>query len=214
MVTISQLARMRWSSAPRSDVSMEQLAERYEVLLQRILSMPANGGIAIGVTACARGEGASTVASNLAVSAARTSELRVLLADMNSDDPVLPDRFGIRAQTGFGEVLAGTMPLSEAARPTCFENLALLPAGSLASGRAKFSRLPEALWEMRRQFDLLVFDMPLASEIGAVLTTPLDGVLLVVEAAHLHRDDVRRAKEWLERNEAKLLGVVFNKVAD
>lgn len=170
---------------------------------------------AIGLTSCAHDEGVSTVAANLAVAAASESARPVLLIDTDFAQPQIQTMFGLPPGAGFVDALAGQTRLPECIRPTSIPNLHLMGPGSnsitlnVASSPEVFRSLVETL---KLEYSWVLFDLPIVSECHfPALISNLDGLLLVVEAERLRRQVVMRAKQQLENNDAKLLGVVFNK---
>jgi non-specific protein-tyrosine kinase len=67
---------------------------------------------------------------------------------------------------------------------------------------------------LKHVFHLVIFDLPPARELTTcfAMASQLDGVLLVIEAEKSRRDAARRTVQLLARVDAKVLGVVFNKV--
>jgi non-specific protein-tyrosine kinase len=70
----------------------------------------------------------------------------------------------------------------------------------------------EILDQVGRQAEYVLLDAPpvVAVTDAAVLSTKVDGVLLVVGAGTVKRDLARRAKAQLETVNARVLGVVVN----
>lgn len=185
----------------------------YATLIRRLATQAASQ--AIGVTSCAHDEGVSTVAANLAVAAAGETERPVLLIDTDYEQPQAQSMFGLPTGPGLIDALAGKTRLPDCIRPTGVPNLHLMGPGvtevtlSAMGGPATFRSLIDAL---KLEYAWVLFDLPIVSECHfPALISHLDGVLLVVEAERLRRQVVMRAKQQLEDNDAKVLGVVFNK---
>ena len=68
---------------------------------------------------------------------------------------------------------------------------------------------------LSQDFDLLIVDSPPLGVFAdsAVLSSFLDGTLLVVDAAHSRRAPVRRAAEALAKAKANMFGVVLNRLS-
>lgn len=81
-----------------------------------------------------------------------------------------------------------------------------LPPMSLSDCQSAFS-------DMRGQFDFTLLDSPPInmSPEGLTLAPWVDGVLLVVRAGHTRREVVQHAKEQIQLNGGKILGVVLNR---
>jgi len=169
----------------------------------------------LGITSCARGEGVTTVAAHLAVTAACAGNHQVLLVDSNLARPSAHRTFGLNPGPGFAEAVleGGRLPAVIQASPVA--NLSILAAGQPDGDPAPAydsPALPAVVEALRPDFDLIVFDMP------AVQGSPvnrlaglLDGVLLVVEAERVRWEVSRRGKEQLARANARLLGAVLVK---
>lgn len=171
----------------------------------------------IGVTSCARGEGVTTVAANLALAAAESlAGQQVLAIDANPRTPALHRLLGADDPTlGLTDVLAGRRDWREAIATTAAANVSLLPAGQVGArvtSAADLARCAELLADWQAKFDVIVFDLPPVAEAG--LTLPLagmlDGVLLVIESERIAWETAGRAKSMLSQSHARLLGAVLN----
>lgn len=194
----------------------------YEMILQNLQSNGKDWGfspIAVGVTGTVAGEGATTVAANLAATAASTSSSeRVLLVDANLTKPGAARMLKMRpAKTGLAEVLAGDAELSDCIQDTAIERLSLLcPGNDLTGFQSASSRSLEAFMEhLKYEFPLVIVDVPTGEKSGngLALATSLDGLLMVVTEGRLPRDQIRQATRRIQRCGGNLLGVVLNKVA-
>lgn len=197
----------------------DQVCEYYRTVLSRMRGCGSGASErvrTVGVTSCYSGEGVSTVAAQLAVTAASCGHGQVLLVDSNFGRPSAGDTFGLEPGPGWGEVLMhGKEPLSQI-RPSFVTNLSVLAAGELngqATRALDDGTLSNAIDALKAQFDLVVFDMPAADRLGFLvrLAGLVDGVLLVVEAERVRWEVARRAIEQLTRDDVRLLGAVLNK---
>jgi len=218
MSTQLLLKAVREDACPSPHLS-EEVCEYYRAVLYRLRGS-GNGASdrvrTVGVTSCYSGEGVSTVAAQLAVTAASCGDGRVLLVDSNFVRPSAEQTFGLEAGPGLAEVLLqGKEPLSQI-RSSFVTNLSVLAAGELngKSTRAyDAGTLCEVIDALKEQFDLVVFDMPAAGWLGFLvrLAGLVDGVLLVVEAERVRWEVARRTIEQLTRADVRLLGAVLNK---
>jgi len=193
-----------------------EVCSRYETLLHR-LSWPSDGSLrTLGITSCRSGEGVSTIAAHLAVTAASLGDRRILLVDANFTRPYLPRIFSARSRPGLAEILRDGQDLSEVLQPSTAANLSLLAAGRANDGAAHVynpAGLPGFIKELAKDHDLVVVDLPAVSCSNAAirLAGMLDGVLLVVEACQVRREVARQAADLLVRAGSRPLGVVLNK---
>lgn len=205
---------------PRSAPAPEhELSEYYQEIVRRLRETEAGRTLAsqaVGITSCTRGEGVSTVATNLAITAAVSGSAPVLLVDANVGRPALNRNFKIWNLPGLLEVLhEGADPLA-CLQDSAYENLYLLPAGNLKghAGRGYDpNRVVDLLTTLRDEFSIVIFDLPAVEDLSSCfsLAGKLDGVLLVVEAERVRSHVAVKAKQMLEECHAKLIGAVFNK---
>jgi non-specific protein-tyrosine kinase len=170
------------------------------------------------VTSAGPGEGKSTAAANLAVVMAQ-ADVKTVLVDCDLRRPSLHEIFHLRNASGLtnlflaGDGQAGELPLQQTAVP----NLWLLPSGPLPPNPAELlgsSRMDTALTRLAERADVVILDSPPVAAVtdAAVLSTKVDGVLLVVGAGTVKRDVVRRAKSQLEAVNARVLGIAVTNV--
>lgn len=206
------------SSPPRAAVS--KLDDRYLALVRQLLSTEAltpGESRVLGVTSCVDGEGTSTVAANIALTAAGLDAGPVLLIDANDAKPSVHKTFGVKADVGFRNAFAGQKSPLECVTPSPVQRLSLVLNGTSKRGEVPIyskSSIDELLHEWKDTFDWVIVDLPPANEVSActLLASRLDGVLLVVESGRVDQSVVQRSCARLQRAGANLLGSVFNKV--
>ncbi|NIL97529.1 MAG: hypothetical protein GTO76_07635 [Planctomycetales bacterium] len=158
----------------------------------------------------------STVAANIAIAAAKDATGPILLVDANLQNPSVARNFRVKSDVGFRQVLLGDISPSECVRHAGLDHLSLMLSGPILDGRQPIyssSFTAKLLSSLKKEFHLIVFDLPPASEITSFhfLTGQVDGVLLVIEAERIRRYAARQVAQQLARSEANMLGVVFNK---
>lgn len=187
-------------------------AEQYRVLLARIDRASAVRPMrTIAVTSCARGEGRTLTAANLALTAAREGGREVVLVECDLRRPSLAHLFDVRPRAGLAEVVEGKTELSEALEHV--GGLTLLCAGETSdvSGVVRSPRLSFVLDTLRSSFALVILDVPPALSLSdsGRLATAAEGILLVVRAGATPRDVVKMAVDTLPD---RLVGIVLNGV--
>jgi non-specific protein-tyrosine kinase len=162
-------------------------------------------------------EGKSTTVANLAVTLANAGH-KVIVVDCDLRRPSQHEIFHLRNTSGLTNLFLSrggsdgeALPL----QPTAVENLWLLTSGPLPPNPGDLLDLPrmgEILDQVSRQAEYVLLDAPpvVAVTDAAVLSTKVDGVLLVVGAGKVKRDLARKAKAQLETVNARVLGVVVN----
>lgn len=169
----------------------------------------------LGVTSCRSGEGVSTVAASLAVTAASSGHGPVLLVDANLERPTVYRLVGVKPAPGLAEALQGS-PAEPILQPSAVPGLTVLAAGAVETRPARAvaaTAFAQLLQSLKNDFALVVVDMAPADRgsMAIQLAAGLDGVLLVVEAERVRGEEIRQCKDALVRARASLLGVVLNK---
>ncbi len=202
-----------------ADPRIAPIADHYQALVHRLLPLDANKGTAlssVGITSSGNAEGVSTVAAELALTAASLASRPVLLLDMNTTDA---GRAGtLRAWRQLGIYDAGTASDSDASGivPSRYENLSLLScrdAEQLKPLPFDRPRMAQLLRDLNDEFGLVIVDLPPATESSLALASAglLAGVVLVVEAEQTRFESAQRATKYLQQAQANLLGVILNK---
>lgn len=168
------------------------------------------------ITSSSPKEGKSTVASNLAIVIAQAGR-KVLLADADLRKPALDKLFEITNDKGITNVLIKEIEIQDAIVSTPIENLSLISSGKIPPNPSELlesHQMDILIKTLKQKFDYVIFDTPPAVGVtdAAVLSTKVDGVIIVVEASKTNKLALSRAKESLERVNVHLLGVVLNKL--
>lgn len=177
-------------------------------------SAPASRQRSVLITSPQPEEGATTIACNLASTLA-VSGRRVLMIDANFRRPTLHRILNVPGRQGLSNVLVGSGQLSEYVASTRWPNLDVLPAGPTPPNPAELlssdvfrAMLDDAVG----RYDQVIIDAPpvlLASD-AAVISTAVDGVILVLRARQHSRGAGRRAVTILSALNAHLFGAVLN----
>jgi capsular exopolysaccharide synthesis family protein len=168
------------------------------------------------ITSAARGEGKSTLASNLAIAMAKAGK-RVLLVDCDFRSPVQHRIFGVSDDVGFASVLAAGEPIEAAIRRTAVERLDVLPCGPVPKDPSEilnsesFVTVVEGLSSV---YDHVLIDSPATSTCSdaRIVGATCDGTLLVVRAEKSNRRQAEDARDGLLSVGATILGVVVNEL--
>lgn len=167
------------------------------------------------VTSAVPSEGKTVTAANLAVVFAQGGR-RVLLVDADLRKPGVHDMFALANDVGLTDLLRGEgLTLTALARPTEQKNLEILTAGRHPPNPAELlgsQRMRSLLPVMAEAYDLVVFDSPPLDVFAdsAVLSSFLEGTILVIESKRGRRAKIRAARDALVRANANILGVVIN----
>jgi len=197
---------------PRSPVTEAYRSLRTNLAFARAQQSPQ----AIVIASPGPADGKSTTAANLAITFAQQGQ-RTLLIDADLRRAVLDKAFGVDRSPGLTEIIVGETPLADAIHTTEIPNLSILASGRFPPNPAELlgsSRMQEILRDAKSTFDVVLLDSPplLAVTDAAVLSTMVDGVVLVIRTQRTKRDAVRRAIGHVRSVRGRLLGAVLNDV--
>jgi succinoglycan biosynthesis transport protein ExoP len=161
-------------------------------------------------------DGKSTTAANLAITFAQQGQ-KTLLVDADLRRAVLDKTFSVPRTPGLTEVIVGVASFEDSVHATSVENLFVMGSGQLPPNPSELlgsARMKDVLAHARDLFDIVLFDSPplLAVTDAAVLSTIVDGAILVVRTGSTTREAVRRAVALLRNVHSRLLGAVLNDI--
>lgn len=197
------------------DYSPTPIGEAYRSLRTSIMFSKSIGRIqTLCITSTSPGDGKSFTAANLVITMAQQKS-NTLLVDCDLRRGVLHNTFGVPKEPGFTNFLTSNMSAVEFMNETHVPNLSLISCGSLIPNPSELlgsHQMRRFLDEMRRKFDLIVFDTPPlnAATDAVVIGTQVDATLLVVRAGKTDRSVARQKLEMYENVPAKVIGVVLN----
>lgn len=171
----------------------------------------------LAVSSALPAEGKSTVAMNLAITAAREG-LNVLVVDADLRRPTQHRAFpSISNNKGLTDVLAGGATLEDAVQDPGVPGLSVLTSGATPPDPGQLvasQRMKELLGQLSARWDLVIVDTPPALVVGDALTlAPLvDGLVLVVASMQTSRQLLGDLRERMEAARVSPLGFVLNKM--
>lgn len=162
------------------------------------------------------GEGASTVAVDLAVSLARAGN-RVTLIDADMRRPRVQRLLDLPAGPGLADYLVAWTDLRSIVQPWGDGRLEVIGAGALpADPEAALGspRMRALLDTLREQRDVVVVDAPPLLPVvdAAVVSSMADTCLLVARYGHTRREHLAEAAAAVARVRVPSLGVVINRI--
>ena len=191
--------------------------EAYKTLRTNVrFYLKKNGCRRISITSSIAGEGKSITLLNLAISLAEDGH-KVLLIDADLRRPAQARLLVENPVPGLSNVLANLATEEEAIRKGLYPNLDLLFSGDVPPNPSELlgsDRMHQLIDTMSERYDYILVDTPPINVVSdaSIVTTLLDGVLLLVRQDKSTKDMVKKAVANLELTGIKPLGFVLNGV--
>lgn len=201
-----------------SDVDRNSLLlESYRILRNNISFSSIDREVKmLAVTSPGRGEGKSTIATNLAVAMAMDGK-KALIVDCDLRRPTLHRKLSVSRDIGFTNVVTGACSLEDAIAPTSIENLYLLPSGPIPPNPTEIlnsQRSRQIFSELRDMYDSIIVDCPPCVGLGdvQVVSNLVDGLILLIAMDKTLKPHLHIAMKALTQVEAPLIGLVLNRM--
>jgi capsular exopolysaccharide synthesis family protein len=192
-------------------------AESYRVLRTNMQFARKEGrGGAFALVSGGVGEGKSTTLFNLAYVCAQLGD-KVLVVDSDLRRPVQHTFLGLENRHGLTDVLLRDVPVEEVIKATSVANMHFLPSGKLprsSLGLLDSQKMRALVKDLKARYDYVFMDSPpiVGVSDASILSSEVDGVLLVVQYRKYPRNMSTRAKRMLENVGAHIVGVVLNNI--
>jgi tyrosine-protein kinase Etk/Wzc len=205
-------SRMVTHFEPKSPVSEAYRTFRTNIQFARFEEPPRT----LLVTSAGPGEGKSTTVANLAITMAQMGT-KTLLVDADLRRPVLHSIFEQDKDIGLTNILLGTTEIDSGIHELAVPNLSLLCCGTLPPNPSELlgsQAMKQLIEKLKEKYDMILFDSPpvVAVTDAAVLSTQIDGTILIISANETTRNSENRAKALLNNVRALILGAVLNNV--
>lgn len=193
------------------------VTEAYRKLRTSIfLSRPGQPPKTILFTSGTNGEGKTTTVANTAIMFAQ-SGLRVLVIDADLHRASCHKALRVRNGRGLTDFLAGQEALEKVIKSTSIANLSVLNCGSTPPNPTELigsKKMHETLVLLRDSYDYILIDSPPVMPVSdaIMLSTMVEGVVLVVRGQETRKHLVKAAVSQLGNGNGKLLGFVLNRV--
>jgi capsular exopolysaccharide synthesis family protein len=168
------------------------------------------------VTSSSPQDGKTTTAVNLSIAMADSGN-RVLLLDADMRRPRVHKALGLGQGAGLSSLILGEHALDDAIQRTPVPNLFALPCGPIPPNPSELlhtDAFAAVLREAAERFDRIIIDSPPVAAVSdaLIISTQVDGTVVVVKAGSTTRESARRTLRSLADLNARVLGVVLNDV--
>jgi len=221
---ISQHRRRQLEKGATSSVELitherpkSMLSEAYRNIRTSILlSFSGRPPRRIAITSPNPSEGKTTTVINTAIALSQTGA-SVIIVDADLRKPRIHKIFSEENGVGLSNFLSGNVDLEAIVKKAEIPNLFYIPSGPIPPNPSELinSNLFKSLLEsLEGRFDHIVCDSPpvLGFADSIILSTIVDGMIFVTVGGKTPRETLQRAKGLLLQANAKILGVIINRV--
>jgi tyrosine-protein kinase Etk/Wzc len=139
----------------------------------------------------------------------------VLLIDCDLRKPAIHKLFDKERVPGLIDFLVGSAKLEDVLVKSNLPDLSFISAGTIPPNPAEMldsKEMRNFLKQMRDKYDLIILDSPpvIAVTDSEILTSMVDGTLLVVSAENTEIEMMERSVELIRRENTQFLGTVLN----
>jgi len=168
------------------------------------------------VTSAGPRDGKTTTAASLAITMAESGH-RVLLVDADLRRPRVHSAFKTSNTSGLSSLILGEGLLKDTAKSSGVPNLSLLTCGPIPPNPAELlhtEAFRKLLEQMTEQFDRVIIDSPPVGAVAdaVVVSTQVDGTVLVIKNQVTSREMARRSVRALRDVNARIFGAILNDI--
>jgi capsular exopolysaccharide synthesis family protein len=191
--------------------------ESFRLLRLRLNKADSPNHQVVQITSAVAGEGKSTMAASIAISAAM-SGIKTVLVDLDLYHQESSRLLEFGDSAGVVDVLDGSVAAINVLRSYKALPLRAIPAGSISNlhpAMIESTRLRDLVDSLREDFDLIVLDTPpvLAISDPLFISTLVDMTVMVIAWRSTPRQYVAEAIRALRATRAPLAGLLLNKVS-
>lgn len=167
-------------------------------------------------TSAVKGEGKTTVISAFSRVLAIGGSQRLCIVDCSIRNPGLHRLFGVDNKQGIIDYLDGKVELQAIVHE--IGNIDLIPAGVTADIDVSIplfnsERMAQAVRQLSETYDYVLIDTPAILEAAEtpIISSYVDGVILIVHTGSTRREVIKRAMLMVEKLDGRFIGTVLNR---
>jgi capsular exopolysaccharide synthesis family protein len=218
--TVSDLKMGGYSTAlVTTKTGFSPESEGYRMIRSNIQFMSVDeASNSILVTSSVRGEGKSITVANLGVVMAQAGH-KTIVVDTDLRRPVQHEIFQLSNEKGLTDLFRESdANVSDYVMETQVPNLQVLCSGLLPPNPSELlgsRRMKQVMANIAGLAEVVIYDGPPAALVAdaAILADRVDGVVFMAEVGKTRRDAIKQAVFNLRQAEAKIFGVVLNRVS-
>jgi capsular exopolysaccharide synthesis family protein len=215
--TLGRIPNMRGQKLTLRNGDTPQ-SEAYRSLRTNLLNWSSETPLrTLAITSAEPNEGKSTIAANLAVAIGQTGRT-VVLVDCDLRRPQQHKLFNCTNDKGLCQVLTKQAPLSNVLQESFPSKVTIMTTGVLPEDTHPAELLSsEAMENLIKQLsqlcDIVILDLPAARVLAdaSIVSSMVDGVLLVVGRNLIKEQEVQDAYQQLQDANANVIGTVINR---
>ncbi|MGA8046838.1 MAG: polysaccharide biosynthesis tyrosine autokinase, partial [Dermatophilaceae bacterium] len=170
------------------------------------------------VTSSMAGEGKSTVTMNLALAMTQAGA-SVCLIEADLRRPKVLEYMGLDGSVGLTDALIGRADIDDLLQQYGNTDLWVIGSGPIPPNPSELlgsTAMREVLEMLAAKFDQVIIDAPPVLPVtdSVVLSTIVDGAIVVAGAGLVERDQLRQTVDALESVKGRVLGLVLNRAVE
>jgi capsular exopolysaccharide synthesis family protein len=167
------------------------------------------------VTSAMPGDGKSSTAFNLALIIAQRGK-KVVLIDADLRKPKIHTLLGVPNRDGLSDLFLGQVSVQDVIRPWRVDNVFAITSGTPPPNPTELlgsKRMEQILADLQERFDIVIVDGPPFFVADSwVLSSKVNGMLVITQPGHTRRSAARAMVEQIRRVSAPVIGVAINRL--
>lgn len=198
------------------DKPKSTISEKFRGIRSNIMFSSAENEISsILVTSEKPASGKSTISANIAVTYAQAG-YKTLIIDGDMRKPTQHYIFDLPNNSGLSNLIINKATYRDSIKETKVGNLGILTSGPTPPNPSELiasSKFGDIFNELLKHYDFIVVDTPPVNTVtdAQIYAQTVKNCVLVIDAEKNNKNEVKKAKELLNKADGRLLGAILNK---